>query len=117
MTIVITTRNGDPIEEPTPEHIAETIASLFSDGEIEATGEEPNVWISYGIERGEQWQEHTLGYYQSGLLMYTVYDREEDLDPSFEVQSVVERATAESLWTLLFDGKTDEVRDYTWDKA
>ncbi|MBU1537801.1 hypothetical protein KKF84_20985, partial [Myxococcota bacterium] len=90
MSTVITTHTGDNIEEPTPENIRETIQTLVNDvPDSTGGGEEPNVWLSYGIEVGEEWQEFTLGYYKGGLLMFTVYECEEDLDPSFEVQAVV----------------------------
>ena len=119
VTVTLTIRSGDIIETVTAEDVKEAVESLFSDTakgrDEESAGEEPNIWISLGMEKGDDWVEHALGYYQGGSLIYTVYDNEEALDPSFEVQTVAGKEIALDLFMLLYNGKPDEVRSYAWD--
>jgi hypothetical protein len=116
--VILTTRYGADIREPTSDHLRSALAEVFHEDHPTMTeddyAEHPNAWLRYGFDDGPM---YVLNVYRSRTVYFSQWadsDYENELEREAEKINIAERE-ALSLCELLSAGKIDDVKAWGWD--
>ena len=104
-TIKLTTRNQNEFIDPTEDQIIQAVGELkISDPE------HPNCWIELGFESDFGWSTISLDAYESGLIIYSEWEDQDDDDPKVELRFNSDSRETIGLFNKLNDEKTEELK-------
>lgn len=110
--LILTTRYGEDVRDPTPDQVARAIADLKTRRE---DTEHPNTWLRLGLSDGRVL---VLDAYTSGTVYFKQFADQDDADPvTNRMAKAVEMDGLEKLFKLLAEGDVAGINEALWDNA